>query len=80
MGAVGDGEVPAAAVADGDSAGFGGGIQAVGGGVVGQDVGVIADAVGAGDAPGGQVEGEEAGVAVAGNESEPVVAWPGSAE
>src|SRR5712691_7643632 len=69
--APGDGEAPAGVVQGGDPAGFGRYVQAVRAGVVGQDVGVWADGGVAGDLPGGQVHGEQGGVAVAGDEREP---------
>ena len=47
--------------------------------VVGQDVGLGADGGRAGDPPAGQVEGEQGGVAVAGDEGEPVGAVEGEA-
>jgi hypothetical protein len=58
-------------VQDGQVAGFGGDVQAAGGWVVGEHVRLVAYLAGAGDLPGDQVEGEQAGVAVAGDEREP---------
>ncbi|MGW7522033.1 hypothetical protein [Streptomyces sp. NPDC054783] len=67
--AAGDGRVPVAVVGGGDPAGFGGDEEAAGRSVVGEDVGVLADLVGSGDAERGRVDGAETAVAVAGGRS-----------
>jgi hypothetical protein len=77
MGAVGEvpgpglGEVPAVLVEHGDDAGFGGDVEAVRALVVGEDIGSCADPGGAGDLPVREVDGEQGGVVVAGDEREP---------
>src|SRR5207253_2565500 len=79
LGAAGDGQVAVVVVGDGDPARFGGDVQAVVAGVVGEDVGVLADPVVAGDTPGVEVEGEQAGVGVAGDERQAVGGVAGGA-
>jgi hypothetical protein len=61
-----------ALVQDGDPAALRGHVEPVGGLVVGQDVGFLADGIGARGLPGAEVEGEQCGVGVAGDEAQPL--------
>jgi hypothetical protein len=79
VGAVGDGESPVVLVEDGQPAAFGGDVEPAGGGVVGEDVGVVADASGVEDLLGVQVDGQQGGVGVAGDEREAVGGVEGQA-
>src|SRR5207247_3564055 len=68
----GHGRAAVVYVQDGEPAAFGRDVEPVRAGVVGDHVGVLPDGMAVEDLPGVQVDGEQDGVAVAGNECQPV--------
>ncbi|QTJ71430.1 hypothetical protein HYG77_39060 (plasmid) [Rhodococcus sp. ZPP] len=83
VGAVGEvtgpefGEMSALLVEHADGAALGGDVKAVGALVVGEDIGSCADPDGADDLPVREVDGEQGGVVVAGDERESAPAGRG---
>src|SRR5262249_9613892 len=79
VGAAGDGEFAVVFVEDGEPAAFGSDVEPAGGRVIGEDVGVVADALGVDGLPRVQVDRQQGGVGVAGDERKPVRGVEGEA-